>query len=132
MSNASLINLEDDLPKENPWRDDRLGFQPFADLLSKVITGLRVPNGYVIGLHGEWGSGKSTALNFVKAYIEKHNAEAQSDGERIHIIDFRPWIVEPSGSAGLEIAAWRDRTSVEFDKNATVRKAINSAIFPLL
>ena len=38
---------------------------------------------------------------------------------------------EPSGSAGLEIGAWRDRTSVEFDKNATVRKAINSAIFPL-
>ena len=39
---------------------------------------------------------------------------------------------EPSGSAGLEIGAWRDRTSVEFDKNATVRKAINSAVFPLL
>ena len=36
-----------------------------------------------------------------------------------------------SRSAGLEIGAWRDRTSVEFDKNATVRKAINSAIFPL-
>ena len=27
------------------------------------------------------------------------------------------------GSAGLEIGAWRDRTSVEFDKNATVSEA---------
>ena len=27
------------------------------------------------------------------------------------------------GSAGLEIGAWRDRTSVEFDKNATLREA---------
>jgi hypothetical protein len=105
MPDATLVNLTDDLPKENPWRDDRLGFQPFADLLSKVITGLRVPNGYVIGLHGEWGSGKSTALNFVKAYIEKHNSEAQSDGERIHIIDFRPWIV--SGHQDLVTAFFK-------------------------
>jgi hypothetical protein len=105
MPDATLVNLEDDLPKDNPWRDDRLGFQPFADLLSKVITGLRVPNGYVIGLHGEWGSGKSTALNFVKAYIEKHNGEAPPDGERIHIIDFRPWIV--SGHQDLVAAFFK-------------------------
>ena len=36
------------------------------------------------------------------------------------------------GSAGLEIGAWRDPTSVEFDKNATVSEVRNSAIFPLL
>lgn len=52
-----------------------------------------MPNGYVIGLHGEWGSGKSTALNFVKAFLEKHNQEAASDDERIAVIEFRPWIV---------------------------------------
>jgi predicted KAP-like P-loop ATPase len=87
------LALSDDAPKENPWRDDRLGFKPFAERLSKVILNLRAPNGYVVGLHGEWGSGKSTAINFVKAFLDKHNQEVETDAERIHVIDFRPWIV---------------------------------------
>jgi predicted KAP-like P-loop ATPase len=83
----------DDAPKENPWRDDKLGFRPFAERLSKVILTLQVPNGYVIGLHGEWGSGKSTAINFVKAFLDKHNVETEDETKRIDIVDFRPWIV---------------------------------------
>lgn len=83
----------DDLPKENPWQEDRLGYRPFTERLAKVITALNVPNGYVIGLQGEWGSGKSTALNFVKAFLQKHNQEAEADSERITPVDFRPWIV---------------------------------------
>jgi hypothetical protein len=103
-SDARFTDFGDDLPKQDP-SEDRLGFQPFAELLSRVITLLRAPNGYVIGLHGEWGSGKSTALNFVKAYIEKHNGEAQSDAARIHVIDFRPWIV--SGHQDLVAAFFK-------------------------
>jgi hypothetical protein len=105
MPDANLFNLADDLPKENPWQDDRLGFRPFAERLSKVITGLRVSNGYVIGLHGEWGSGKSTALNFVKAFLKEHNAAASSDTERINVIEFRPWIV--SGHQDLVAAFFK-------------------------
>jgi predicted KAP-like P-loop ATPase len=29
----------------------------------------------------------------VKAFLDKHNQEAEMDAERIHVIDFRPWIV---------------------------------------
>jgi KAP family P-loop domain len=105
MSDRNLVDLSDDLPKEDPWREDRLGFLSFAERLSKVITGLRVPNGYVIGLQGEWGSGKSTALNFVKAFLEKHNAAAGSDTERVHVIEFRPWIV--SGHQDLVAAFFK-------------------------
>jgi predicted KAP-like P-loop ATPase len=105
MAEGDPFTLGDDLPKENPWRDDRLGFRPFAERLSKVITSLNAPNGYVIGLHGEWGSGKSTALNFVKAFLEKHNQEAQSEREHIHVIDFRPWIV--SGHQDLTAAFFK-------------------------
>jgi predicted KAP-like P-loop ATPase len=65
MADDDLFTLQDDLPKEDPWRDDRLGFAPFAERLSKVIANLDAPNGYVIGLQGERGSGKTTALNFV-------------------------------------------------------------------
>jgi hypothetical protein len=56
MSGAEMFVLGIDLPKENLWRDDRLGFKPFCERLSKIVLALRAPNGYVIGLHGEWAA----------------------------------------------------------------------------
>ncbi|WP_287184340.1 P-loop NTPase fold protein [Mesorhizobium sp.] len=95
--------LGDDLPKENPWRDDRLGYAPFAKSIARVIISLTAPNGYVIGLHGQWGSGKSTIINFILAHLKKHNAEHEDD-QVIHI-DFRPWIV--SGHQDMIVAFFK-------------------------
>ncbi|WHA43225.1 KAP family P-loop NTPase fold protein [Agrobacterium larrymoorei] len=83
--------LGDDLPKLNPWLHGRLNYAPFAARISKIITSLAAPNGYVMGIHGQWGTGKSTAINFILSYLNKHNAEHE-DYQVIHI-DFRPWIV---------------------------------------
>jgi predicted KAP-like P-loop ATPase len=87
------VRLASSQPKENPWQEDRLGYRPFAERLAKVIRALQAPNGYVIGLHGKWGSGKSTALNFVKAFLQKYNDETENEADRIHLVDFRPWII---------------------------------------
>src|SRR5438067_96089 len=73
------------LTERRSVEDDLLGFAPFAERLSKVITRQNAPNGYVIGLHGEWGSGKSTALNFVSAFLKKHNDATEAEKERIQI-----------------------------------------------
>lgn len=83
--------LGDDLPKDNPWQDDRLNYAPFAAQIANVIITFSAPNGYVIGLHGQWGSGKSTVINFILAHLRKHNAEHEDD--QITHIDFRPWII---------------------------------------
>jgi len=83
----------DDLPKTLP-RDDRLGVAPLAKRLAQFIFKLEAPNGYVIGLHGEWGSGKSTLINFVVEYLNsKYNEEADSQSEKVEVIDFRPWMI---------------------------------------
>lgn len=95
--------LGDDLPKQNPWRDDRLGYAPFAKRIARVIISLAAPNGYVIGIHGQWGSGKSTIINFILAHLDKHNVEHEDD-QVIHI-DFRPWIV--SGHQDLIVAFFK-------------------------
>lgn len=87
-----LEKFGDDLPKKNPWEEDRLGVASFAERISAVIQRCQAPNGYVIGLHGAWGSGKSTILNFVTAYLAKFNQSAD-DTAKITVIDFRPWIV---------------------------------------
>lgn len=81
----------DDAPKVDPWKDDKLGFKRFAKRLSAVIATMQAPNGYVIGLHGVWGSGKSTALNFIQAYLKKHNDENTDD--KVLVINFSPWMV---------------------------------------
>lgn len=98
-------SFSDDTPKENPWRDDRLGFRPFAQRVSKMLLDLDVPNGYVIGLHGSWGSGKSTILNFIQRFIEKHNEEAGEEVGKLRVIDFRPWMV--SGHQDLVTAFFK-------------------------
>lgn len=85
--------FSDDNPKSNPWTEDRLGYAPFAKRLAASIIEIDAPNGYVIGLQGAWGSGKSTALNFVQAILKKYNDELDDDKKAIHVIDFRPWIV---------------------------------------
>jgi predicted KAP-like P-loop ATPase len=57
-------SFSDDAPKADPWTEDRLGYASFAERMANVIVDLAAPNGYVMGLHGAWGSGKSTAINF--------------------------------------------------------------------
>ena len=108
MAVEDTYTLGDDLPKQNPWRDDRLGYTPFCERLSKVLINLKAPNGYVIGLHGEWGSGKSTALNFVRAFLEKHNQETEHEKSKITLVDFLPWIV--SGHQDLIAAFFKVMT----------------------
>ncbi|WP_165419073.1 KAP family P-loop NTPase fold protein [Rhizobium leguminosarum] len=95
--------LGEDIPKENPWRDDRLGAAPFAKRIAATILSIDAPNGYVIGLHGKWGSGKSSVLNFVLAVVNKHNQETETD--QITHIDFRPWLV--SGHQDLIVAFFK-------------------------
>ena len=45
MKEKDPYTVGDDLPKVNPWTEDRLGFAPFAERLARVIRTLRVPNG---------------------------------------------------------------------------------------
>jgi len=95
----------DDQPKENPWQHDRLGFAPFAKRIFNVVVRMQAPNGYVIGLHGRWGSGKSTVINFIDAYLQKHNEEAEDEASKVTRIDFRPWNV--SGHQDLIVAFFK-------------------------
>jgi predicted KAP-like P-loop ATPase len=92
MKNDDYI-FGDDQPKKNPWQDDRLGYAPFAKRIANIAINMDIPNGYVIGLHGRWGSGKTTAVNFVLEYLKKHNQETEDNSEKVEHIEFRPWIV---------------------------------------
>ena len=80
----------DDAPKRAPG-EDALGHASFADRLAEVLFNIDAPDGYVVGLHGPWGSGKSSVLNFVCDQLEKRAGAGQGDAPRI--VRFEPWII---------------------------------------
>jgi len=79
----------DDAPKVDV-EADRLGHSVFAQRISQVLRSISAPQGYVIGLHGPWGSGKSTVLNFVEQGLKQ--AEQDTDNALL-VVRFEPWII---------------------------------------
>ena len=82
--------MGDDSPKSSR-SDDRLGHAAFADRVANVIVSVDATNGYVLGLNGAWGSGKSTTLNFVIDSVREHNRQ-RPQSTVLHV-DFRPWLI---------------------------------------
>lgn len=64
------MNPLNDTPIEQP-ADDQFGLSPFAKALADSISKNENPEGTVIAINGPWGSGKSSAINLVKHYLEK-------------------------------------------------------------
>src|SRR5687767_1983636 len=77
--------LSGDRPLQDP-EDDRLGYAPFARNLADGLARMAPANGFVVALYGPWGSGKSTALNFVSWYLQDDQREG-----RVLIVPFNPW-----------------------------------------
>ena len=104
-ADSSYHPFSDDSPRTNPWQHDALGYKPFADRLATALVNIDAPTGYVLGLHGAWGSGKSTALNFTEAFMQKRREEGEEAYTTTELIRFEPWIV--SGYQDLAAAFFK-------------------------
>lgn len=78
--------MDGDKPVTRP-EDDRLGFAPVAQHLADAIVGLPAAAGFVFGVEGRWGSGKSTLISLTKTALQSRGADAPET------IDFSPWLV---------------------------------------
>lgn len=66
--------------------EDRLGFEPAASHVAAAIHKMTSPDGFVIGIEGEWGSGKSSFINLASdAFRESTDAP--------EIVRFLPWLI---------------------------------------
>ena len=63
------IHLITDQPIDD-LENDNLGLMPWAKMIAGAAVGTRGP--FTIGVHGEWGYGKSTLLKLAKKLIETH------------------------------------------------------------
>jgi hypothetical protein len=67
---------------------DQLGFTPLAVRIATALVDRGTADGIVVGIEGEWGSGKSSLTNLVI-----RNLNALHKTKRPIIIRFNPWIV---------------------------------------
>jgi len=75
--------LRSDSALDNP-NHDQLGYGHFAENIANTIYSRIPSNEFIIGIYGQWGSGKSTILNFIEYnLIQKENPPA--------ITRFNPW-----------------------------------------
>jgi len=67
---------------------DRLGFAEVANRVANSIIDRASKDGLVIGLDGEWGSGKSSLLHLIERSLGQ-----LPENKRPTIINFRPWLI---------------------------------------
>lgn len=82
----NVDSLLSDAPLSDP-EHDLLGRKSFAEALAKSILTIRADQGFTYALYGPWGSGKTTALNFVLHYV---NALSSPENMPI-VVHFNPW-----------------------------------------
>src|ERR1035437_3886726 len=78
--------ISTDLPIKNK-SSDRLNRIAFAETIAKVIFQWHNKPSLVIGLYGNWGSGKSSIKNMVVETL------GDKEGKKIPVIEFSPWQV---------------------------------------
>lgn len=78
---------------DRPAESDALGRNHFAKLLAQSIASVGADDGFVIGIEGSWGTGKSTVIGFIKKQLFELDG---SDSKPI-IVEFNPWMVSNAG-----------------------------------
>lgn len=78
-------------PVDNPIQDpsqDLLGRVPFAASFARYVCLLDASEGVVVGVHGPWGSGKTSVLNLAKDAFQKLGVD---------VLEFNPWYFSETG-----------------------------------
>jgi predicted KAP-like P-loop ATPase len=92
-------DLGSDVPLDDP-ADDAYGYAPFASRLAAAIVDNPSPQGLVLAVHGKWGSGKSSLLNFIK-----HDLRKLPDTRRPVLVEFNPWWFEGRDQIASQLLA---------------------------
>lgn len=79
--------INDDKPLSDPAAD-RLGYALLGKQIAEIISAMvpTQPEGVVMALNGQWGSGKTTVVNYIRNYLKLKDYSDTPD-----ILDFNPW-----------------------------------------
>lgn len=83
MTDDSSHPFDPDKPLSHP-KEDRLKRDDFSKELAEHIGSWKGNESIVIGINGDWGTGKSTVKNFIKHYLQGRSPNPT-------IVEFNPW-----------------------------------------
>lgn len=86
---SSVSSITADRPRTK-LEEDELGHRDFADAIAKALSSRAADDGFVIAVHGKWGSGKTTAVNMVVDSLERIETGLDED-KRTIVVRFNPW-----------------------------------------
>jgi hypothetical protein len=111
---ASEPALSGDRPKRL-LSEDALGYGGFARALATSILRMVPRDGFVMAVHGPWGSGKTSAVNMAVDALEQMREGAE---ERVVVVRFNPWWF--SGQEDLTRAFFSE-VSASLDRRVSTR-----------
>lgn len=87
--------LAADQPQIDP-EHDAFGYAAFAQTMAAAIQALPNPQGQIIAIHGPWGSGKTSFLNFVKHHLPQVIVEKKTEvvSQERGIIQIGIWLCD--------------------------------------
>lgn len=106
--------------------EDRLGFGPAARNVAQAIHNMASPDGFVIGIEGEWGSGKSSFINLVSDALRQFENAPE-------IIRFLPWLISSRDGLLKELFIEITRAAIRIDSEVVQRgrwKTLMGKVWP--
>lgn len=130
MNDTSSGNLSADSPIKE-LAADSLGYRPFAQNIATILDNATTREDcLVLGIHGEWGSGKTSAINLVIKELEDRQKGTEIQTKIIH---FSPWLF--SGQENLTFAFFHELdlnlNGEEWTKLKDSLKEMASATLPI-
>ena len=107
----------DDKPIALP-EEDIFEFKALAQTIADSISKMTKPEGTVIAINGQWGSGKSSLINLVR-----HHLDNSSKTDDLKIVDFKCWWFR--GEEALTIAFFRELYSAMESSKKVTKRAIS-------
>ena len=111
MLDASALIIEQGDAPIASLSEDRLGRRAFAEALAAEVMAAPATRGYVMGLTGPWGSGKTSILNMT----------ADAIGDDAIVVQFNPWMF--SGTEAL-VSSFFEEIGRQLDKRDSKLKGI--------
>lgn len=105
--------------------EDLLGRSDFAKQLAEAIIMLSTKDTYVVGLYGEWGSGKTSVLNLTEEVLMDISGKDKND--KVTIVRFNPWGYT-DGTQLIQQFFSVLSSEIQSDTRGNKRKAIGEAL----
>ena len=116
------LQLQIDEPEKN---NIQFSFDMFSQQIVKSILDENIETPFTIGIHGKWGSGKTTLIRQIKKELEKESTE-KPKSKKIRIIEFDAWKYEKTDIVSALLQKIQKECEGKSTKKTEFAKAVGS------